>query len=168
MWFEMRREGLSFVEHAPVLRATVAEIAAPRADVFRSLADAPGWARWFPNVRTASYTTPAPYGRGTIRVANVARTRWEEEIIVWDDGRRFGWTVVGASVPLATAQVELFELTDAPAGTAVRWTLALEPRLVARIGARFAEPAIRRLWQRASKNLEQILQRQPETPETPG
>ena len=168
MWFEMRREGLSFVEHAPVLRATVGEIAAPRADVFRALADAPGWPAWFPNVRTAAYTTSPPHGRGAIRVANVARTRWEEEIIAWDEGRRFGWTVIGTSVPLATAQVELFELTDTPAGTAVRWTLALEPRLVARIGARFAEPAIRRLWQRASKNLEAMLKSHTEAPESAG
>jgi len=157
MWFEMRREGLKFVEHAPVLRATAAEVAAPRGRVFQALVDAPGWSAWFPNVRSAEYTTPPPYGRGTIRVAEVAGTRWEEEIIVWDDDRRWGWTVVRASVPLATAQVELFELTDTPAGTAIRWTLALEPRLIARLGAPFAERTIRRLWQRATRNLEAML-----------
>ena len=168
MWFEMRRENLAFVEHAPVLRATVAEVAAPRADVFRELVDAPGWTAWFPNVRTASYTTPPPHGRGAIRVATVAGTRWEEEVIACDDGRRFGWTVTGASVPLATAQVELFELTDSSSGTAIRWTLALEPRLVARLGARFAEPAIRRLWARATQNLQKMLHDRREAPGTPG
>ena len=61
------------------------------------------------------------------------------------------------SVPLATAHVELFELTDTERGTAIRWTLALEPRLLARLGAPLAEPAIRMLWQRAMHNLEALL-----------
>ena len=157
MRFEMRREDLRFVERASIVRATAAEVAAPRARVFQALTDAPGWATWFPNVRTAEYTTPQPYGRGTMRVAEVAGTHWEEEIIVWDKDRRWGWTVLAASVPLAEAQVELFELTDTPNGTAIRWTLALEPRLIARLGAPLAEPAIRMLWQRATRNLEATL-----------
>lgn len=157
MRFEMRRETLKFVEHAPVVRATAAEIAVPRERVFEALADAPGWAAWFPNVRSAEYTSPAPHGRGAIRLAEVAGTTWEEEVIVWDVGRRYGWTVLHASVPLATAQVELFELTDTARGTAIRWTLALEPRLIARLGAPLAEPAIRMLWLRAMQNLEALL-----------
>ena len=92
-----------------------------------------------------------------MRVAEVAGTHWEEEIIVWDKDRRWGWTVLAASVPLADAQVELFELTDTANGTAIRWTLALEPRLIARLGAALAEPAIRMLWQRATRNLEAKL-----------
>ena len=157
MRFEMRRETLKFVEHAPVVRATAAEIAVPRERVFEALADAPGWVGWFPNVRSAEYTSQAPHGKGAIRLAEVAGTTWEEEVIVWDVGRRYGWTVLHTSVPLATAQVELFELTDTERGTAIRWTLAIEPRLIARLGAPLAEPAIRMLWQRATQNLEALL-----------
>jgi hypothetical protein len=157
MWFEMRRETLKFVEHAPVVRATAAEIAAPRPHVFQALVDTPGWTKWFPNVRSSAYTSPPPHGKGAIRLSDTAGTQWEEEVIVWDVDRRWGWTVLRASVPLATAQVELFELTDTERGTAVRWTLAMEPRLIARIGAPLAEPAIRLLWQRATHNLETLL-----------
>src|SRR5262245_20024205 len=106
MWFEMRRENLKFVEHAPVVRATAAEVAAPRARVFQALVDTPGWTRWFPNVRSAEYTSPPPHGKGSIRLSDTAGTQWEEEVIVWDVDRRWGWTVLRASVPLATAQVE--------------------------------------------------------------
>jgi hypothetical protein len=158
MWFEMRRETLRFVEHAPVVRATAAELVAPRPRVFQALVDTPGWVQWFPNVRAAAYTTPAPHGKGSIRLSEIAGTQWEEEVIVRDEDRRWGWTVLRASVPLANAQVELFELTDTERGTAVRWTLAMEPRLIARIGAPLAEPAIRLLWQRATQNLQALLQ----------
>jgi len=67
--------------------------------------------------------------------------------------------VLRASVPFAKAQVECFEFADAGAGTRIRWTLALDPRLVARLGAPFATRAIRRLLARATTNLDARLAR---------
>ena len=58
-----------------------------------------------------------------------------------------------ASVPLATAQVEAFELTETGDGTHVRWTLALEPRLLGRVSAPLAARTIPRLFRRAMDNL---------------
>jgi len=65
------------------------------------------------------------------------------------------WTVTRASVPLATAQVEAFELTETGDGTHVRWTLALEPepRLLGRVSAPLAARTIPRLFRRAMDNL---------------
>jgi uncharacterized protein YndB with AHSA1/START domain len=120
-------------------------MAAPRARVFDAFVDPDGWPDWFPNVQARAYTSRPPFGVGTIRVAHVGGTRWVEEMVAWDDGRRWAWTVLRASVPFAKAQVECFEFADAGAGTRIRWTLALDPRLVARLGAPFATRAIRRL-----------------------
>ena len=64
MRFEMRRETLKFVEHAPVVRATAAEVAVPRERVFEAIADPSSWIEWFPNVRSAEYTSQAPHGPG--------------------------------------------------------------------------------------------------------
>src|SRR5437016_5879542 len=106
MWFDLRKESMAFVERAPVRWVTEAEVAAPRAAVFGALAAAESWKRWFPNVQDAAYTSPPPHGIGTIRAAHVGGTRWLEEVIAWDQGARFAWTVTRASVPFATAQVE--------------------------------------------------------------
>jgi len=157
MWFEMRKEDLGFLGRAPVVHAAEAGVAAARAAVFAALVEPSGWQHWFPSVREVSYASPAPHGVGTIRKANVGGTRWIEEMIAWDDGTRWAWTVVRASVPLATAQVESFELSDGNDGTRVRWTLALEPRLLARLGAPFAAGTISRLFRRAMNNLELYL-----------
>ena len=157
MWFPMRQEDLDFVERAPVVHVADAVVRAPRDAVFAALADASGWPRWFPNVRAAAYTSPPPHGVGTIREADVRGTRWVEEMIAWDPGRRWAWTVLRASVPFATAQVESFELDDAGGGTRVRWTLALEPRLLGRLGAPFTGRAMTRLLRRAMTNLEAVL-----------
>src|SRR5262249_34999956 len=152
-WFDMRKENLGFVARAPIVHVCAAEVAAPRALVFAAFAQPQSWKLWFPNVRDASYTSPPPYGVGTIRQSQVGRTRWTEEMIAWDDGARWAWIVMRASVPFATAQVEAFEFADARDGTRVRWTLALEPRLLARLSAPFAPQVVSRLFGRAMKNL---------------
>ena len=69
MWFEMRKESLGFVERAPAVHVAEGEVRAARAAVFAALVDLWGWKSWFPNVREASYTSPPPYGVGTIREA---------------------------------------------------------------------------------------------------
>jgi len=153
MWFEMRKESLGFVERAPAVHVAEGEVRAARAAVFAALVDPWGWKSWFPNVREASYTSPPPYGVGTIREADVGGTRWVEEIVAWDEDTRWAWTVVRTSLPFATAQVESFELTDAGVRTRVRWTLALEPRLVARLGAPFFGRTLARVLHRAMDNL---------------
>ena len=149
----MRREDLGFIGRAPVVQVAEGMVAAPRGQVFAALVEPRGWKQWFPSVREVSYASPPPYGVGTIRSANVAGTRWIEEIIAWDADTRWAWTVTRASVPLANAQVESFDLLEDTAGTRVRWTLALEPRLLARLGSPFTAGTVRRLFDRAMRNL---------------
>ena len=157
MWFTLRREGIEFVDRARSVHVAEATMAAPRACVFDAFVDPDGWPDWFPNVQRATYTSRPPFGVGTIRVAHVGGTRWVEEMVAWDDGRRWAWTVLRSSVPFAKAQVECFEFADAGAGTRIRWTLALDPRLIARLGAPFATRAIPRLLARATANLDARL-----------
>jgi uncharacterized protein YndB with AHSA1/START domain len=159
MWFTLRSEDLGFIDRAAAVHTAEATLAASRARVFAAFAEPATWPAWFPNVQAAAYTTPPPHGVGTIREARVGGTRWVEEMIAWDDGRRSAWTVTGASVPLATAQVESFEVTDLAGGTRIRWTLALEPRLLARLGAPFMASTISRLLQRAMDELGVYLRR---------
>ena len=157
MWFEMRKESLEFVGHAPVVHVAEAVIAAPRSAVFGALAEPRGWRHWFPGVRAASYATPPPYGVGTIREANVGGTRWVEELIAWEDPTRWAWTVLRTSVPFAHAQVESFEFMEAGCQTRVRWTLAFEPRLLMRLGAPLTGRTMPSLLRHAMQNLTAYL-----------
>jgi hypothetical protein len=153
MWFDLRREDLGFTARAPIVHVVEAAVAAPRPAVFAALAEPRGWPQWFPNVRAACYTSPPPYGVGTIREANVGGTMWVEEMIAWEADARWAWTVIRASLPFARAQVESFELRDAAGGTGVRWTVGLEPRLLARLGAPLMGRAMQGLFRRAMDNL---------------
>jgi len=159
VWFELRKESLGFLDRAPVVHVAEAVIAAPQHAVFGAIAEPRGWADWFPGVREASYTTPPPFGVGTIREADVGGTRWVEELIEWEDPTRWAWTVLRASVPFAQAQLELFECIGVAEGTLVRWTLALEPRLLARLAAPLTGRMVPRLLGQAMANLATRLRR---------
>ena len=161
MWFELRKETLAFIERAPVVHTVDAIVAAPRAAVFTMVVEPQTWSTWFPGVRAASYPSGLPYGVGTIRQAHVGRTHWVEEIIAWDAETRWAYTVLRSSVPMARAQVESFAFDDAAGGTRVAWTLALEPRLLARLGAPLTARVVERLFHRAMRNLEALLRPSP-------
>lgn len=156
---------MTFVERAPVRHVFTKVVAAPRDDVFAAIADPTGWHAWFPGVRGARYASPPPYGVGTIREADVSGTRWVEEMIAWEPGRRWAYTVTDASTPLASAQVEVFDCDDvldtaataSAARTRVTWTLAIEPRLLQKIAAPIAPLVMGRLFERAMTNLETQL-----------
>jgi hypothetical protein len=155
--FAMRHEDLGFIDRAPMVQVVEAALRSAPAAVFAALADAGGWSHWFPGVRAAWYSTPPPHGVGTIREANVGGTHWEERMIAWDDPSRWAWTVTAASVPFAVAQVESFELQPAPGGTRVRWTIGLEPRLLALLGRPFLRRTQASLFARAMRNLDTRL-----------
>jgi carbon monoxide dehydrogenase subunit G len=159
VWFELRKESLTFLCRAPVVHVAEALIAAPQHAVFGAVVEPRGWEDWFPGVREASYTTPPPFGVGTIREADVGGTRWVEELIAWEDPTRWAWTVLRTSVPFARAQVESFEFMEAADGTRVRWTLALEPRLLARLAAPLTRRTMPRLLRQAMANLATRLRR---------
>ena len=156
-WFELRKEDLSFLRRAPVSVVCDGEVEAPRTAIFAALADPGTWSAWFPGVRRAWYPSPAPYGVGTIREAEVGGTRWVEELIAWEADLRWAYTVTRASVPIAWAQVESFELEARGRATRVTWTLACEPRLLMRLGAPAAPRVIRRVFARALENLGRYL-----------
>jgi len=164
MWFELRRESADFAERSPLLWQAEAPVAAPRATVFAALVDPQSWRQWFPGLENAFYSSPPPYGVGSIREARVRGSRWIEEIIEWRPDARYAWTITGASLPLSAAQVESFTLADEGTGTRVRFAIALEPRLLGRLGAPFAPRTVARLWQRAAANLTDYLRRRPESP----
>ena len=159
MRFAMRQEELAFIDRAPMVQVVEAVVSSPPTAVFAMLADAAGWPGWFPGVRAAWYATPPPHGIGAIREAKVGGTHWVEKMIAWDDPSRWAWTVTAASVPFAAAQVESFDLQAVAGGTRVRWTIGLEPRLLALL----ARPLMRRttvsLFARAMQNLDAHLRR---------
>lgn len=156
MWFVMREVGLDLLESAEHRYVTTRDVDASRADVWTTFADPTTWSAWWPGVAVASYRPQEnPFGVGTIRRATVNGQRYEETMLAWNEGVRFAYRIDRATLPLAHAQVECTEFEDRPGGgTRVRWTLAIDPRLMMRVAAPFFSGIIDRLFARAMAGLD--------------
>ena len=142
-WFEMRRVGLEFLDEAPMRVEVGVWSVLSRHQLWAAFTDATTWSSWFPDVRSADYPKQsAPYGVGTVRVADVGGMLFEETILAWDEPTRWTYRIDRCTTDLASAQVEATEFAELPdGGTQVRWTLACNPRpLMA--GVADAMPAI--------------------------
>jgi len=154
MWFDFRPVELDFLEQAPRRHVAEAHVALPRAAVWDAFTDAFSWHEWWPGVRRAGYRGEPPFGVGTIREADVGGFRMEETMLAWDEGRLWAYRIDRSTAPMAKAQLEATELADDGDGTLVRWTLALEPRLLTKLGGPWFDGAVRHMLARALRNLE--------------
>ena len=157
MWFRLRPVDVDFLERAGRVYVMEGVVRAPRPVVWSAIVDPSTWRHWFPGVEVARYRGAAPHGVGSVREARVGGQRYEEVMVAWQEAERWAYSVVGASVPLARAQLECTELEDCPEGTRVRWTLAADRRLLLWLLAPFLERHLQGLWSRALRGLELYL-----------
>lgn len=127
-WHDLREVGLDFMEEAPKLYRLEAYVAFPQDEVWCAVADAEGWASWFPGVEWARYgeDTTEP-GVGSLRQSQVGGVRYDETMLVWDAPCRWGYRIDRTTAPIARAQVEVTELEPHGEGTRVIWRLATDP-----------------------------------------
>jgi hypothetical protein len=157
MYFSMRAVDMDFLDNAEKIWVMEASVAAPRAEVWKAIADPTVWHEWFPGVERASYEGDPPYGVGTVRRARVGGQDFDEVMVCWDEEMRWAYYVRGASYPLARAQLECTELIDCDGGTLMRWTIAVDRGWMLRLATPFFHRTVTRLWLRAARNLEAWL-----------
>jgi hypothetical protein len=123
---------------------------APLEVVFEVLVDGPGWARWAPGVRHATYECeglPAPHGVGAIRrfgagVGPVSR----EQVVAYEPPTFFAYRSLSGPLPWKgyLAEVRLSPDTEGT-GTAIEWSGSFRSRVpglgtfIHRMVAGFAE-----------------------------
>lgn len=153
-----RPETVAFTATAPLRISASRTIAASPDRIFAALADAGSWARWFPGLREARWTSPRPYGVGSSREVRVGPLTVAEEFIAWEPGQRFAFTFVSTNLPGTRAGVELVELIDLGDGrTRVAYTMAIEPLGVPRRLAGAAAPVGRVAVGRGLAGLDRYL-----------
>jgi hypothetical protein len=107
---------------------------APPEVVFEVLADGPGWARWAPGVRQATYEVegmPTPHGVGAIRrfgagVGPVSR----EQVVAYEPPSFFAYRALSGPLPWKGYLAEV-RLSPGPAGvgTTIEWSGSFRSRV---------------------------------------
>jgi polyketide cyclase/dehydrase/lipid transport protein len=151
-----------FVDHAPKRYVFEALVAASPAAVWEEISAPPSsWPQWFPSVSKGGFEGDPPYGVGTRRWVRASLTDFRETVVEWDAPRRFAYRIDETSRPLAHAMVERWTIEPDDDGrrAMVRWTMALEPRLMFRLLVPAPGITMRPVFRRAMRNLERRLSR---------
>lgn len=153
MTVRLRRETLEFLSTAPK-RWTFESLvdAAPEA-VFDAIAADPSTWSWFPGFSSGRYVGTGPYRVGAIREVKVGPSVYRETIIAWDRPSRWVYRVDSTTIPLAKALVEEWTVEPASSGSRVRWTFAIDPRLLFRAIGPAAATVLGRVFRKAMANL---------------
>ncbi|MCA9677055.1 MAG: SRPBCC family protein [Kofleriaceae bacterium] len=159
---ELRPIDAAWIPTAPLRVEATLRFSAPPRRLFEALADAEGWTAWFPMMTEARWT------RGTgglghereVAVRGLGRVR--ERFIVWEDGRRFAFTMIAAGSPFIAAMGEDYRLDDDDGGgSRLAWTIGAEPSRLGKVAAPALKLILRRLMAGAGRRLEARLQASP-------
>ncbi len=122
---------LDFVERAPLRVVTEVSLRHSPRQVWEVLVDNERWPEWFRACKAARTTSATRHGVGSTRWVHVDLFKVNERFIVWDEGERWGFTIVDANLPLADTVVELVQLSPDGDGTRLVYTfsIALKPWL---------------------------------------
>jgi len=153
MTFKLRDVPISFLGSAPKRWTFDAPIAAEPSRVFDAISADPSTWTWFPGMTGGRYTGDSPPGVGSIREARQGPSVYRETVMAWDAPSRYVYRLDETTVPLARALVEEWTIEEASEGSVVRWTFAIDPRLLFVAMLPVAPRAMGRVFRRAMRNL---------------
>ena len=147
---ELTRQTPDWTDTAPIKFRAAHEMLATPDEVWAALADHERWPEWFEAIDGAEST--GGEGLGSTRAIWIRKWRVDEEFIVWDEPRSWGFTVLVAEGPLGWLAESLNERIDiqvlAPDRVRVTYLMAFQPRsgFKGRLLGRAKKGMVKKAW----------------------
>jgi Polyketide cyclase / dehydrase and lipid transport len=153
-WFSCQPVEETFFETAPMRLRGKFEVPFPAATVWAELTsdDALSWCRILQDV---TWTSPRPFGVGTTRSVKAlwGANLLKEHYFRWEEGRRHSFYVLESSAPLFHSLAEdYFVEPTSEASCRFTWTIAAQPKALARPGAPVNRALLKTLFTDTAKH----------------
>lgn len=120
-----------WTDAAPVKISASREIVASPDDIFAALADHETWVEWFPKITKVERYGDLQDGVGSNRRVHIGRVEVDEEFILWEPGKAWGFTsleVRGAPNTLESLNERVSIQQLSPDRCRVTYLMAFGPR----------------------------------------
>jgi carbon monoxide dehydrogenase subunit G len=144
-WYAMAPVDESFFSSAPHVYTFVQQLNVSPERVWESLASEHSVADWTPLLHSIEWTSPRPFGVGTTRTVVLPgkAATLHEYFFRWEEGHRFSFYGVEASLPLFAKFAEDYIVEPSGTGTRFTWAFALEGTSKTKLAMRAMSPANR-------------------------
>ena len=138
---------------APVHVSATRELAATAEEVFTALADHESWPEWFASISKVERFGDRNEGVGSNRRVFVGkRVQVDEEFIVWEPAKEWGFTVTAVSIGGLRSMNELVTIQEiGPDRVRVTYLMAIDPKP-------WLSPLVRVAKRQLAKNLDGALE----------
>ncbi len=159
MRFACHPADASFFDTAPMRFMNVVDLDATPARVFAIFDDASSWPKWFAGMHKVVWTSAEPHGVGATRtVWMTPLLTLDEHFFRWEPGRRLSFYMTGLSQPLAHALAEDYLLEEtAPGKTRFTYRVAMEPRVLVRMGGPLSRMYFGSMFRNACNGLQSYV-----------
>jgi hypothetical protein len=148
---------LDYLDTAPIRLHASINVNRPPGEVFAAFAHDPAnWGEFFPGFdSTGRWQTSRPHRVGSRYTKRFIGVTIEELVLVWDEGARLAFRVVGTSAPAFHAWVEDYRFEpDGDGGTLLRVAIGGKARLPFKLVTPVMQPIFAGLMTRVGHNLE--------------
>lgn len=148
---------IDFADTAPVRVTVEVDLNSSATDVWNLITDNPSWVNWFQGVTLCENTSTQTGGVGATRRIMVNGLQADEEFIVWEPERCWGFTVLETNRRFARRWVERIEITPVNSGCHVCYSTGMELLPLAKLFRPILTRTIRNAWDNGLGNIDRYL-----------
>ena len=128
--------------------------------VFADWEDAESWPQWFGGVKKIEWTSQKPFGVGTTRTVTLESMKVFEHFFNWEPNKRLSFYFLGTSAPAFRRFAEDYQLEPRGSGCHFKYTVAIDPNLLLRVGAPIARGQFDAMFKQAALGFQRRCQTQ--------
>lgn len=155
----MKMQGEQYVTSAPVQLTHSITIKAPVAKIWSVVDDTPNFDKWFKGVKWGKMEVPTDKGLGAKRLAQLNSNKYYEEIIAYEENKKWGFSMIESNSGLCKSITEVVYMEPIDKTTTrVTYKGGYEYNGFARYLKPVMNMAVTNIWKNAFKGLKEYIE----------